>query len=383
MSKKPLFIVSVLLLTRLLIFAQDSKDKKSEIGFDLLGVKGYQIQNKSFIINNSVEWKDYFSSLYGDFSYTGGGFAKSQYECKLRYISQPNYSSLDIKQLYIKTPISDYTFLTFGKREIQYGMAVFHNFSNRLSPKELIFGRTERQAADLVQFDWVASPSVSLGTFLWFSDVKNWRDVNAGGQIEIDANNIYSSTHLYYEKRKNWFIGQNNSFQLNAFRFYLEGIIKKRNEQYFAEVLNIGNKEKRHFALSNGIVWEWKNYSARAEYAFRSEGFNKEEGDNIKIIIQNNMNALAYYNKSYYGKKYFGVSLAASNLFVNSLGINVSNLLSLDCPGSELQGGISYTLRESVSFGVNAVYYYGKNDSEYILYVPCRSQMYGFIAFSY
>lgn len=383
-SKLIAIIGGFVLLYRITTFAQE----QSKIGFDFFFTNGYQSQNDNFLLKSGEEWKDYLSSLGGDVAFTGGKFSESQYELSLRYTtsySQLHSSKITLIQLYIQTPLTDYTFLTVGKRIKEFGLAEFHNFSNRLSPKERLLGqleKLERQAPGLIQFDWIISPDISLGTFLWSYNAQKWEDINIGTQTEVDLDKVYCGIYLYYEKLKNWLIGVNISDQIGNFRLYSEGIIREKNEQYFNELLGFKNKGIQ-FAFSNGLAWEWKYYSARFEYAFRTEGYNKREGDEIENIIKSRDEGLDYYNKDYFGKNYFGISLGASHLIITNLGIGLSNLISLDSKGGELDINISYIHKDKVALGVNYLFYYGKRESEYLLYLPYQSQLRGFVTFYY
>jgi len=366
------------------IFAQENK-----VQFDFFAVNGYIVKNNNFLLKSDEEWKDYISSLGGDVTYSGGKFGKSQYEFSLRYIttfSQPNYSKIILNQLYIQAPLTDYIFFTVGKRVKKYGLASFHNFSNRLSPKERVLGRLdrlERIAPGLVQLDWIATQHISLGAFAWSYNTEKWEDINVGAQTEIDVGNIYGSIHVYYEKLKNWFVGINISHQMSSLRFYTEGIIKEKNEQYFSNLVKPESKNSAQFSLSSGIAWEWKYYSARVEYAFRSEGYDRREKNKIRDLIQNSKNEFDYYHKGYFGKNYMGVSLGAYPFLITGLSLNVENLLSFEPIGGELNLSISYIHKESVLFGMNFLSYYGNKESEYILYLPYKNRISAFVTFSY
>ncbi len=382
MSRRLLFVFVV--FGSITLFAQENK-----IQFDFFATNGYLARNSKFLLRSNEEWKDYLSSLGGDVTYSGGKFGKSQYEFSLRYVtnfSQSNYSRIILNQLYIQTPLTDYTFLTVGKRVKKFGLAAFHNFSNRLSPKERVLGqieRLERIAPGLIQFDWIATPHISLGTFLWSYNTEKWKDINIGAQTEIDLGNVYGSIHLYYEKLKDWFVGINISDQMGSFRIYGEGIIKEKNEQYFPMILKFKNRNKTQFSFSGGIAWEWRYYSARCEYAFRSEGYNKVEKNEIKGLVQNSRDYLNYYHKSYFGENYVGFSLGAYPFIIPSLGFSLDNLISFEPIGGELDVNISYLHKEAVAFGVNFLYYYGKNDNEYMLYLPYQYRISAFVTFSY
>ncbi len=386
MNRRLLIIIAIFIIfSRITIFAQE----KSKMGFDFFATNGYLAQNNNFLLKSNEVWKDYLSSIGGDVTYSGGKFAESQYELSLRYtttFSQPHNSNITLKQLYIQTPLTDYTFLTVGKRVKKYGLAAFHNFSNRLSPEERVLGRLERlirRAPGLIQFDWIASSHISLGTFLWSDNVQKWEDMNIGAQTEINLDNIYGGFYLYYEKLNDWLIGINISDQIGAFRVYGEGIIKEKNEQYFPEVLNFKNINATQISFSSGLAWEWRYYSARLEYANRSEGYNKGERGKIKDLIRDAENNFDYYNKSYFSKNYFGISLGTMHFILTNLSVNVANLISLDSIGGELNINLAYIHREEVVFGVNFLHYYGKKDSEYILYVPYQSQINAFVMFCY
>jgi hypothetical protein len=337
----------------------------------------------------SDKWDDYLSSFGGELTFRGGEFAESQYELDLRYVStfsQPNYSSVTIRQLYLQTPLTDYTFLTVGKIEKKFGVAEFYNFSNRLSPKERVLGRLElleRQAPALVQIDWIASPYISCGTFLWSTNAQKWEEIHSGAQTEITLNNFYGAIYLYYERLKNWFVGINASTQLDFFRFYWEGIIKEKNEQYFSEVLKSNKINKKQLSFATGLAWEWKYYSTRCEFTFRTEGYSKKEQGAIRDLISISNDHLSYYNKGYFGKNYLGITMGTSRFIITNLGVNIANLISLDSIGGEFEVRTYYLHKEAVVFGINLVSYYGKQDNEYMLYLPYQYRFYGFVTFSY
>ena len=243
------------------IFAQE----QSKIDFNFFATEGYVAKNSDFLIKTNKKWNDNFSSIGGELTFRAGAFGKSQYEMTMRYItslSNPNKSYFTLRQLYIQVPLTDYTFLTIGKREKEYGFAEFHDFANRLSPRQRLLGhieRLERQGPGIIQFDWIVSQYISLGAFLWSSNSHGWKNSNIGAQTELQFGNFYSGIYFYYEKLKFWSIGINTSQQINNFRLYGEGIIKKGNEQYYARKLNFNNKGTQ-FAFSTGIAYESAGY---------------------------------------------------------------------------------------------------------------------------
>jgi len=68
---------------------------------------------------------------------------------------------------------------------------------------------------------------------------------------------------------------------------------------------------------------------------------------------------------------------------LTNLSVNVANLISLDSIGGELNISFTYIHKEEVVFGINFLHYYGKKDSEYMLYVPYQSQISAFVTFCF
>ncbi len=266
-------------------------------------------------------------------------------------------------------PLTDYSFLTIGKREMELGLASFHNFSNRISPKERTLGeleRLERYGPGLIQLDWIILQYISVGGFLWSPEAKKWKDINIGKQIEIETSSIYSGIYFYYEKLRNFSIGFNISKQTDIFRIYIEGIFKSRSEQYFSEMLKLGKKKRNQLSASFGLAHEGKYHWALVDYAFRSEGFTGIETDSIKSFVKRDSKAILGYNKDYFARDYIGISVGTSQFIFVNLRASLSNLISVNTSGGELSGGLSYLHKGRVVFGVSFVYYYGKGNSEYI-----------------
>ncbi len=360
-------------------------DKK--IDYSFFAYNGYVSKNYNYLMNPGSKWNDYISSIGGELSFLSGGFAKTQFETDLRYVttfSNPATSSFTLRQLYIKIPLSDYLFLTAGKREENYGLADFYNFSNRLSPKERTLGHMdvlERQAPGLIKLDWVTSPVISLSAFTWSSDSLNWKYSNIGSSIELQINNFYSGVYFYYEKLRYWLAGFDISQQMNSLRFYSEGIIKEHDEQYYTQLLNFKNKGIQ-LDFSTGLNYEWEYYSASLEYTLRTEGFDNSEKNKIEDFIKNTGNFLGY-NQSYFGKNYLGIDFGASRLWSPNLSLDIANLFTLDSFGGQLEANLSYLFNDEVVFGGDVVYNYGDKNSEYILFQPARLQIIGSVSINF
>ena len=377
------FAALFIFLITIPVSAQNNK----KINFSFFAYNGYMAKNYDFVMKSNKKWNDYISGMGGQLTLLGGGFAKTQFEMDLRYVttfSNPNVSYFTLRQLYIQVPFTDYVFLTIGKREKKFGLAEFHNFSNRISPKINVLGHMEklqRQAPGLIQLDWIASSDISTAVFLWSNPSQKWKYANIGALTELQFNNFYSGIYFYYERLKFWLVGFNISQQMSSLRLYSEGIVKEHDEQYYAQLFNFKNKGIQ-LSISTGIDYEWKYYSATLEYAFRSEGFNGSERSKIENLVKNTGNILGY-NQNYYGKDYLGFNFGASRFFSPKLGFNISNLISLDSLGGQLEIGLSYLHREKVAFGIDAVYNYGKKNSEYMLYSPYQFQTTVFASLSF
>jgi len=304
----------------------------------------------------------------------------------LRYVTSydnPDNATFTLRQLYAQIPISDYFFLTIGKREKEYGFAVFHNSSNRLSPKERLLGnidRLARLAPGLFQLDWIVSSHISMGAFAWSGNSNRWKDSNVGALTEFQFSDFYSGLYFYYERLKFWSLGFNLSRQLGRFRFYSEGIIKQGNEQYYADLLDFDN-DGVQFSFTTGFAFEWKYFSSRIEQFHRTEGFTKNEQGKIRELVRSSGD-LPGYNKGYFGKNYLGLTVGTSRLGIPNFGVSATNLFSFDSFGGETSMSLSYLHKESVTFGANLVFYYGK-ESEYELYLPTNFQSIFFVRTSF
>jgi len=364
-------IVSFLILT-LATRAQNKMD------FSFFSTIGYIDKNNDFLLKSDSNWNNRFSNIGGELTFRGGEFGQTQYEMSLRYVtssSNPNAAKFTLRQLYTQIPLTDYLFFTIGKREMEFGVAEFQNSSNKLSPKERLLGhieRLERQAPVLFQLDWITSSNISLGAFSWSNASEKWEDSNIGMQVEFQFDNFYNGLYFYYENMKFWSIGINISQQLYRFRIYGEGILKEKNEQFYAQLLNFTNKGKQ-FSFTSGLVYEWNYFSTRIEHIHRTEGFTGNEKMKIKELVINTGD-LGGYNKSYFGKNYLGLSIGTSRFFISNLNFNITNLLSIDDLGGEVGLNISFIHKESVIFGGSLVYYYGKEESEYRLYLSNKFQ---------
>ncbi len=372
----PAFII---LSASLPVFAQSSKS----IDYSFFAYNGYVTQNRSYIMQTGGKWDDYLSSIGAELSFLGGGFAKTQFESDLRYVmtfSNPRSSTFTLRQLYVKVPFSDYMFLTVGKREENYGLGDFYNFSNRLSPKERTLGhmdQLQRQAPALIRFDWIVSPGFSASAFTWSTDSLSidsldWKYSNVGASTELQLGNFYSGIYFYYERLKFWSIGLDISQQMNSFRLYTEGIVKEHNEQYYSHLLNFAGGGIQA-AFSTGIDYEWKYYSAKLEYTVRTEGFTTDQRTEIEAYIRRTGD-LSGYNQSYYGKNYLGLDWEASQLASPNITLSVTDLIALDSFGGQLEIGCSYLAREDVTIGADVVYNYGEKNAEYVLLAPYRFQ---------
>ncbi len=369
------------------------KEQRHKLQFDFFSNLGFTSRNTEFIRNDTSKWNDFASSLGCQMSVLGGSFGETQYEMSLRYLtdySRPNTTRLTMRQLYAQTPLSDFFFLTAGKRENEFGLARYHNFSNRLSPKERLVGEIglqDRQAPAIGQLDWIVSPHLSVGAFFWATDAKRWKETHLGCQAETEFDNYYLGLFGYYEKLETWSVGFNASRQLDVFRIYSEGIVKQNNPQYFAGALDLKNRDRQQVAVSMGVRFEKGFYSIGAEGAYRTEGYSFSQQRRIAAILIANPAAFQYYNKDYFGKHYIGINASTARLFIPNVGLSAGCLISAGSrrkqTGYEMTIGLGYLHKESVSIGLNAAVYAGGKESEYRMFLPYRYRIFSYLSYSY
>ena len=375
MSSKILkYILSLLLMSHVKLVAQDN-NIKSQINF--FGVQVYSPENNNYILKMK-DYQDNYSRIESNFFYSAGEWGKTQYSMELRYLtnfSRPDTSSLILRQMYVKIPLKDFCYLVIGKRQKNFGVAYFHNFSNRLSPKEIFYERIERLIPAIIEYDWIISPIISFESILCFNKSGKWKDVSMSEAFEISLDRFYGDIHIFYENQKQWLTGINMIYQFDIVKLYTEAIIKDKSDQIILKNNKQTWRNGNQLSLSAGIEWQWDIYSINFEYAYRSEGYNDvEKRDFINFVKSTNI--IRYYNRDYFDRHYFGTNLNVIDFPINNVSFRIRSLFSLNDISGYLLGGISYLHRDTVDFGFYGKFYTGNTDGEYILFSPDKYQLF-------
>lgn len=378
-------LVTLLIICPFVLIGQNSYLKEINLLYDFNILQMYLVPNNSFILKTHKH-NNFSSRIEGNFIFSAGGFGKTQFESELRYtttFSKPNETSMSIRQMYVEIPLTDFSFLTVGKKRKNFGSAIFHGFSNRLSPKEIFVDRTERTIPGLIEYSWIASQHIAFESIIWFTNVQNCEDINLSQGIEITLDRFYGDVHLYYENQKRWLVGLNLSYNLNTLLFYNESIIKENSDQFIVKDDSLVQRVGNFYSLSTGLSWQKNRYSLSIEYAFRSEGFTDNEKESYHSFISAYNNGYQYYTLNYYTKQYLSLSLSMFNFLTTNLSLNFSNIYALDDDSGYLTGGLGYFFKDVASFGFYIRYHYGNDSSEYILLTPNKQYVFATISLSF
>lgn len=377
--------IIVFLVLNQLCFLVDAQEKKSNIKYDISTLLVYQKPNEDYILGKQTS--DYMSRLEGNLYYSAGQSQDIRYEMQLRYTSSFSNSTTNevaIRQMYLQFPISDFQYLTIGKKRKDFGASSIHSFSNRISPLEVSLDRTERIIPGIIEYDNIISRYVAIEAIAFFHDnVSNWKDVNLNMGIEITQDRFSSDIHLYLEKTNRILCGSNIYYNNDEFVFFVESIVKEKSDQLVMAVDSSWNqKEGVQYSLSTGIKWQKDVVSIDLEYAHRSEGYGNAEMETFKSYVLSKRN-VARYNADYFGKDYIFSDIMLSHFMDSNLSLNLSVMSTGDLQSRYISFGLNYLHNDAVNLGLYLRSQSGNVSSEYVLYSRSRSYLYFSVAASF